>query len=498
MTTRRTLTLRAASAALAGGVGALGLAPYGIWPATLAALAIAFLLFDRADGPRQAMYIGWFFGTGYFAVGLLWIVEPFLVEPDRHGWMAPFALVLLSAGLALFWAAAFRFAALAPARRRNLALIAALGIAELARAYVLTGFPWAGLAQVWVGVGPDQLLASVGPHGLGLITLVAGLALARVIAGPVELPLRLAGVAGLATLLGAGFWLGASAPQTQMRDLTVRIVQPNATQTQKWDPDWTPVFMERKLSYTAAGPAPDLIVWPETSILTLVEFAGPIFDDIGKVANGVPVVAGIQRVEDSRYFNSAILLENGTPTQLYDKHHLVPFGEYIPFGDVAARFGLHGFAAQAGQGFSSGPGPELIDLGPLGTALPLICYEAVFPQHARNGTRPDMLIQITNDAWFGERSGPYQHLAQARMRAIEQGLPMIRAANTGISAIIDPYGRMVASIGLGEAGYADAALPAPLSPTLYASTGDWPAAVLLFSALLLWWRKPFRYAANSD
>ena len=176
----------------------------------------------------------------------------------------------------------------------------------------------------------------------------------------------------------------------------------------------------------------------------------------------------------------------------------MPFGEYIPFGDVAARFGLHGFAAQAGQGFSSGPGPELIDLGPLGTALPLICYEAVFPQHARNGTRPDMLIQITNDAWFGERSGPYQHLAQARMRAIEQGLPMIRAANTGISAIIDPYGRMVASIGLGEAGYADAALPAPLSPTLYASTGDWPAAVLLFSALLLWWRKPLRYAANSD
>ncbi|WP_050928205.1 apolipoprotein N-acyltransferase [Aestuariivita boseongensis] len=471
-------------ALLAGALGALGLAPYGIWPATLVSLAGAFILFDRADSPRQAALTGWAFGTGYFALALLWIVEPFLVEPEIYGWMAPFALVFMAAGLALFWAVGFLVAARAREGMRLLTLITALAVAELARAYVLTGFPWAGFAQIWVGHGPDLLLATIGPHGLGLITLFAGLALARAIAGQGALPVRLLGLLPVAAVLGFGFVLAASLPPVAEGAKVVRLVQPNARQDQKWDPEMIPVFLNRNLTFTAQTPRPDLIVWPETSVPTLMEYGGPIFEEMSAAAQGTPVIAGVQRREGARLYNSAFLLDGATPTQIYDKHHLVPFGEYIPLGDLAARFGLFGFAARDGQGFSSGSGPRLMDLGDLGRALPLICYEAVFPQLSRTADRPDMLIQITNDGWFGQHSGPYQHLAQARMRAIEQGLPMIRVANTGISAMIDPYGRITHSLGLGEAGYLDAPLPQALPKTLYARSGDWPMLGLLILASL--------------
>ena len=480
MTPRRRVGL----ALLVGAVGALGLAPYGIWPATLAALAVAFFLFDRAESRTQAWMTGWAFGTGYFAVALMWIVEPFLVEPEIHGWMAPFALVFLSAGLALFWAAAFYVAYMAPKGTHILTLIVAMATAELARAYIFTGFPWAGLAQIWVGHGPDLLLATIGPHGLGLITLFAGLTLARLVWGRAAWPVRLAGVAPIIAVLGFGFVMRASLPETETRAHTIRLIQPNARQDQKWDPAMIPVFLDRSLGFSAQSPAPDLIVWPETSVPALMEFGGPIFEDMAAAAQGAPVIAGIQRRQDRRLYNTAFVLNGDGPSQIYDKRHLVPFGEYIPLGDLAARFGLHGFAAREGQGFSAGPGAQLMDLGVLGRALPLICYEAVFPHLSRLDERADMLIQITNDAWFGDYSGPYQHLAQAQMRAIEQGLPMIRVANTGISAMIDPYGRITHSIALGEAGYLDAPLPAPLGRPLYASTGDWPIVALLIFATL--------------
>lgn len=475
--------------ALAGGIGALGLAPFGLWPATLLALAGAVFLFDRATSARQALALGWAFGTGYFAIALMWIVEPFLVEPEIYGWMAPFALVFMSAGLAIFWAIAFRVSWSAPDAIRGFALVIAWSLAELARAYVLTGFPWAGFAQIWVGHGPDQMLALLGPHGLGLVTLACGLALARALSPGIAWSLRVGGIAVTAALLAGGFWLGGRLPEPVLQQAaTIRVVQPNAPQEEKWNPDRIPVFLDRKLGFSAQDPAPDLIVWPETSVPALLAYAGPILEDISRAAGDVPVVAGVMRRDGARLFNSALLIRNATPAEIYDKHHLVPFGEYIPFGDLAARLGLHGFAAREGQGFSAGPGPLTMDLGRLGRALPLICYEAVFPHLSRAETRPDMLIQITNDAWFGQWSGPYQHLAQARMRAIEQGLPMIRAANTGVSAMIDPYGRISASIPLGEAGFVDAALPAAREEPLYARTGDWPVLGLLLLACLVLWR----------
>ena len=188
----------------------------------------------------------------------------------------------------------------------------------------------------------------------------------------------------------------------------------------------------------------------------------------------------------------------GAVTAIYDKHHLVPFGEYIPFGDLVFRLtGIAAFAAQEGFGYSAGTGPAVLDLGPrLGRALPLICYEAVFPGILRAApARADWILQITNDAWFGTLTGPWQHYALARLRATEQGLPLVRVANTGVTAVVDAHGRAVVAMGLGRRGFLDARLPAALPPTPYARLGEWPlGGVLLagFAGLLLWRRRPAR------
>jgi apolipoprotein N-acyltransferase len=227
------------------------------------------------------------------------------------------------------------------------------------------------------------------------------------------------------------------------------------------------------------------VLWSETAIPWSLEWAGTALEEIARAGGDAPVALGVQRSDGLRYFNAMITLDqSGAVTQTYDKHHLVPFGEYMPLGDLLARFGIYGLAANQGHGYSAGPGARLLDFGPLGHALPLICYEAVFAHDVNAAPeRPDFLIQITNDAWFGRGAGPRQHLAQARMRAIEQGLPLARVANTGISAMIDAHGRITASLPLNTAGYIDAALPAPGAVTPYARSGDLPLALLVTIAL---------------
>ncbi len=487
----RGLPLRMLVAAGLGALAALGLAPYGFWAITMVALALVPWMLQGVDTPRRVAWLGWALASGYFAHALIWIVEPFLVDVARHGWMAPFALVLLAGGLALFWAAAFWAAARLgrSGPMRVVALIVTVPLAEFARAYVLTGFPWAGLAQIWVETPVSLLLAWIGPQGLGALTLMAALLPGLALVTRRHPVMRLMSFlpALIVVVMGAG--LARTVPAESARTGTVRIVQPNAPQHQKWDPDYMPVFFQRQIGFTAASPQPDLVVWPETAVPVLLEYAAEAFARMSEAAQGTPLAVGIQRRDGSRHFNSLVKLDaGGDVAAIYDKHHLVPFGEYFPGGDFAARLGLRGFAAQEGDGYSAGPGPVLLDFGRLGRGLPLICYEAVFPEDAKSGEgRGDFLLQVTNDAWFGEFAGPYQHLAQARMRAIEQGLPMVRAANTGISAMIDPWGRIVESLPLGEAGYIDAELPQPLPATLYSRIGDWPVpAVLLIGLVGLW------------
>ena len=456
-------------AAALGAFSAFGQEPYNQPLAMLAGMGTGLWFFRLVPDVRRAAWFGWAFGFGYFAHALQWLVSPFLVDVARHGWMAPFALFFMAGGLALFWAAAFALSRRLSPGVWPLAFFWAG--AELLRAYVFTGFPWAMPAQATVDVFAGQALAVVGPHGLTLALFV----LLGLVADP-RIHKALRGAVGAVLL--AAFIVPPLVPTSPLSDQTVRLVQPNAPQREKWDPEKIPVFFDRQLQFTAAASPekPDLIIWPETAIPWLLENAEPVLERIAEAADGTPVALGLQRFAEQTYFNSMVVVaEGGAVTHLYDKHHLVPFGEYIPFGVLLARYGLQGLVG----GYGAGPGAQVLDLGPLGKALPLICYEAVFAHDVNAAPeRPDFLIQITNDGWFGKGAGPRQHLAQARMRSIEQGLPSARAANTGISALIDPRGRLLARIPLHTAGFVDARLPMPLPPTLYSRTGDWP--VLLF------------------
>lgn len=464
-------------AALAGACGALSQAPYDLAPFILLMLAVGFWAWDQSAGPRGAFVTGWMLGAAYFALSLRWIVEPFQVDAATYGWMAPFALALLAGGLGLFWGAAF---ALARWLGSGVALIVAWTGSEFVRAYVFTGFPWANPAQALLDTGLAAGLGVVGPHGLTFVLV----ALASLV--------LLSGVLFRGLLICAALALAVpvSPPEPEMRDVIVRLVQPNAPQHQKWDRDLAHGFVERQLQFTATAPEgaqPALVVWPETAIPYLSSVAQPVFDWAHEAAEGAPVLMGVQRDDPrGRVHNSAVLIgPEGRPSAHYDKHHLVPFGEYMPLPALFRSIGVRALAERTELGYTPGPGPEVLDLGEVGQALILICYEAVFPQNMRAEMRPDFVVQVTNDAWFGQSIGPQQHLALARMRAIEQGLPLARVANTGITAMIGPRGALLDQLPLNQAGFLDARLPAPVPPTVYAQTGDMPLGLILLAAFVL-------------
>jgi len=466
-----------------GAVAALGHPPFDLWLLTLLGFAAAFYQLMRVDAGRLAFVLGLGFGTGYFVLSLNWIVEPFFVDPWRHGWMAPFAITFLAAGLGLFFAVAFW-----SAKRLSVAggaVVLTLTLAEVIRAYLFTGFPWAMPSYVLIDQGVAQGAAIVGPHGLNLLFFVVAWSLAWAVFSGERRDVW--SVAALAMIAGLAVPVASPSPSISEERPVVRLIQPNAPQHQKWAPQYAGLFFERMVKFTRTGEErPDLIVWPETAVPVWLHNAANTLGIISGAAGDVPVVLGINRAEGRRIFNAAILMDSeGQVAETYDKHHLVPFGEYMPFEWLFRQIEVGGLAARAEGGYASGPGPRLLDFGALGTALPLICYEAVFAHDVgRAPARPAFLMQLTNDAWFGSRSGPQQHLAQARMRAIEQGLPMIRAANTGISAVIDPAGRITDSLPLNTAGYLDAILPASVAPTLYSRTGDVPWAFLVLLGMI--------------
>ena len=425
-------------------------------------------------------------GIGYFGLALHWIVEPFFVDPLRHGWMAPFALFFMAAGMALFWGAAAALAVrmAGPRPGRALVFAVALTLAEMLRAYLLSGFPWAHPGHVWIGSPLMGLAAWGGPHGLTLVTLLLSAGLAAALwARPafVFLP-----VVALAVLFGAVQTL-PPAPDPAGDAATLRLVQPNAPQHLKWRRDMMPVFFRRSLDLTAEPPegaAPSLVIWPETSLPALLRDSADLRARIAEAAGGAEVLVGGQRLQAGMVRNALFHLDaGGAVVATYDKHHLVPFGEYVPLTGMARALGLRGLAEVAGAGYAPGPGPGTLDLGPLGRAFPMICYETIFPHYIGHVARPGWMVQVTNDAWFGAFSGPYQHLELAQLRAVEQGLPLLRAANTGVSAVIDARGQVVASLPLGAAGALDAALPPALPATVYARTGDWLVLGILLATL---------------
>ncbi len=478
-------------AALAGVCAAFGHAPFDLWALTPIALAGLFHLAASAPNPARGGLLLWVGATAYFAVTLNWIVEPFLVDAAATGWMAPFALALMAGGLALFWVpagwVACRFVPASRPGHRLAVLAGVLVLTEAARGVVLTGFPWAHPGHVLIASPLLPLAALVGAQGLTVLVLgvAAGIAAFRL-----ARPMGALSVLAVPLLAGlAAMALVPPAPAPTPQAPIVRLIQPNAPQHLKWREDLIPVFFQRSLDLTAMAPrdggaAPDLVVWAETTLPVLLEYSDGARARIADAAGGAQILVGVQRFEGFRPRNSAALLTpNGQIAAVYDKHRLVPFGEYFPGGNAAQALGIRGLAEVLAGGYAPGPGPAVLELGgALGGVFPMICYEAIFARDIRRVPRPDWMVHLTNDAWFGALSGPYQHLALARLRAVEQGLPVLRAANTGVSAVIDARGTITAALPLNVMGALDAPLPPALPPTLYGRMGDAPILLLVFLA----------------
>ncbi len=471
---------------------ALGHAPLDWWIASVIGLAVVFFLMRSAPDLRTALWHGWALGVGYFGFSLRWIISPFLVDIARDGWMAPFAVVLMAAGFALFWM-------LAAGITHKFFKCGIIGLAlsivavEALRSLILTGFPWALLGHVLIPTFLGQAAAVGGPHLLTLIVTLLSASLAILGVGRFRMGLSSAALTVATAAMFASVNLATTSVTRSLNDgPIVRLIQPNAPQDEKWDIEKRDIFFNRMLEFTGSDEIPDLIVWPESAIPTLLNYADPELELVSEAARGAPLIVGVNRAQGGLYFNSFVLMgRGGAIDAFYDKQHLVPFGEYVPGGDLLHNVGIQGFGASYGGGFSGGEGIRTVNVPGIGPIRPLICYEGIFAEEVGGTeTRPRALVLITNDAWFGKDAGPYQHLAQARLRAIEQGLPMVRVANTGVSAMIDPYGKITASIDMNTAGFIDAALPDALPPTPYSKYGDIPVFLLLIVLMSgLFWRK---------
>ena len=490
----------------AGVLAALVHPPFGFLPG-LVAYPLLMLLAERSGTVRGAFWVGWLAGFGYFLVGCWWVAEAFLVNPAQ-AWMAPFAASLLPAGIGLFWGGATalyrRFAPSGPAR--VLVFAALFGLFEWLRGHVLTGFPWNPAGAGWAaGSAGSQFAALAGVYGLGLVTVAATSAFALLmVPGPrkTRIGVALTGLSVLAALvIGGSIRLaGARVEETRTR---VRIVQADVDQQSKWTPEAYRSIVERYVDLTAlaATTRPDLVIWPEGALpASFNSVFAPGAPDGAAIAQalqpGQTLLAGFGRGEpdeggEDRYYNSLVALhdEGGEGLRIaaiYDKHRLVPFGEFLPLGGLMSAIGIRSLVHMPAD-FSPGPTPAPIDLPNGPRVQPLICYESLYPGFTPAGVgRPEWIVNVSNDAWFGATSGPIQHLNLASYRAIETGLPVVRATPTGVSAIIDPWGRVIDGQRLdsGRSGVIDAWLPGPTEPTLFGRFGDLPFWLLVLAGLV--------------
>lgn len=505
---------RAAIAFLAGAASSLAMAPFNAWPILFITFPIAVWLIDGASAGKRrgipaAAIAGWWFGFGYFVPGLYWIGYAFLVDADTFAWLLPFAICGLPAYLALFTAFGFALARLlwSPNALRILALAISLTVSEWLRGHLLTGFPWNAFGYALTE--PLALAQSIALVGIWGLTFLA----VAIFASPVVLfdggpqsqrrwlAPALGGIVLAAMAIYGGIRLHST--QTQLVDkVRLRIMQPDLPQDARFNYAAKADVMQRYLTLSDRSTGPQSTGVRDVSVLIWPESAFPFFlsreaDAMAQIAELLPrgtvLLTGTVRPPDTppgrritRAYNSMYAIDHdGSILAVYDKLHLVPFGEFLPYQNLMEKVGFVQLTKVQG-GFLPGVVRHEIDLPNAPPLLPLICYEAIFPDEIdTRSARPGWMLNITNDGWFGYSTGPYQHLQQARMRAIEQGLPLVRAANTGVSAVIDPVGRIVARLGLGVEGVLDTSLPTSLPPTVYSRVGDLPAALMVALAMLL-------------
>ena len=495
----------------AGGLAAIAQPPFGILPGLLGYAMMAHLVDSGSDERpiRSAFWRGWLAGFAYFLIGCWWVAEAFLVDA-RQIWMAPFAAALLPAGLGLLWGLAMAlYRWLRPERPwRWLVFAGALTALEWVRGHLLTGFPWNLPGESWRAGSPiSQVAALVGAYGLTWITLAAAAAFAAPLSGSDRRGQFAPPLVAVLTL--AGFWAWgelrlrhAVAPDPGAP--VIRVVQPDVKQEAKYsDDNLRSIFLRYiRLTGTPVRRAPDIVVWSEGAIPI---FANDLLSPdegwaqaIGQSLHpGETLMLGALRLTGPaakpHAYNSLIAVRAGPQglkvTGVYDKYRLVPFGEYLPAEQILGPLGFKDLAHLT-DGFDHGPSPRPMAPEAVPPVQPLICYESLFPDLVRDAvnagpTRPQWIVNVSNDSWFGVTSGPLQHLNQASYRAIEEGLPIVRATPTGVSAIIDAYGRVVPgkSIGLGGVGLIDGPLPKALPLTTYGRAGDASLGVLLIASI---------------
>ena len=519
---------RRAIAFVAGALGALAMAPFDLFPTLLAPMVVGVWLLDGASETagarrgalsfaalRAAFGAGWWLGFGYFLAGLWWLGAAFLVEADKFAWALPLGVVGLPIILAIFTGAGFTLARVLwrPGPGRVLIFAAALTASELARGLLFTGFPW----NVWgMALGGNLVLAQagslVGLYGLTLLA-VAIFASPATLADPTEsAPRRWSRAMTVATLalaaLAAFGGLRLTGGNVEaVKGVKLRIMQPNLPQDAKFRPDNKADILRRYLALSDRATSPRAtgladvthLIWPESAFPFILARDPQALAQIGAaLPAGAVLITGAARVEEStalqgrvgdnlRYFNSVqIVASGGAILESADKVHLVPFGEYLPFRKWFDQIGLRQFVHIPG-GFDAGQRRKALRAPGLPDIAPLVCYEAIFPGEVTpegSAARPGLLLNVTNDGWFGRTPGPYQHLAQARLRAIEEGLPLVRAANTGVSAVVDPYGRILAQLPLGVDAVLDAPLPQRIEPTVFARW-PWISPLVLCGAALM-------------
>ena len=510
--------VRLAIAVAAGACGALAMPPYGLFPALVVSLSVAVWLIDGAAvggagrrTVRACAAIGWAWGFGYFTAGLWWLGAAFLVEADQFAWALPLGVLGLPAARLVWSRGAGRIAALA----------FGLTAAEWLRGHVLTGFPWNTLGMALGGnLWTMQAASLVGLYGLTLLAVLIAAAPATLATGATpkaRIAPTLAALIALAGLAAYGAGRVPAAPDPAVAGVRLRLIQPNIPQDDRFGSANRERIVSKYLELSDRALSPERtgiadvthLIWPESAFPFLIQRDPEALGRIGAaLPEGKQLITGAARMrelpngerptrENAVFFNAILTIgAGGRFGDIYDKVHLVPFGEYLPgpLDAVLRAAGLRQFIAVPG-GFTAGDraGQRILNVPGLPPVAATICYEAIFPgailpPDPADGAPavPGLILNLTNDAWFGDTPGPRQHLAQARLRAVEEGLPLVRDANSGISAVVDAHGRITASLPLGVEGVLDADLPARLpGRTPYAAFGDGPFALGLIACLLI-------------
>ncbi len=531
---------RGGVAFIVGALSLLAMPPFFCWTILFITMPVLVLLLDGAalkkkNRLKNAAFIGWCFGFGYFLMGFYWIYHAFLIESNKFGWLVPIIVPLLPAVLALFYALVCVLAVWfwRAGAARILALALSFGVVEWGRGHLFTGLPWHTFGYSLTA--SDSLMQSASLFGLYGLTILAVILFASPIllwhsdlswvrswlkdgvkdwrrfdikavrpdckkyANGAEGRFFVGVMAVFALLWTWGslrLWF-----EVDMQDkVAIRVVQPNVLQKNKWNPKKKQEIIGRFKSLTKEAVKDvkqkqgykTLVIWPESAMPFLMLRKQKFLDEIAALLpENTFWITGNVRIEEKNgarvFYNSLLLLDdNGQWLDYFDKKHLIPFGEYMPFKSVLSLIGLQQLANAHGE-FGVGTKTRYIAGNGIPAFAPLLCYEVIFPQEIiEKGARPEWLLNLTNDGWYGLSDGPFQHMHYSRVRSVEQGLPMVRAANTGISAIIDPYGRVVSQLSLGQAGVLRGRLPSKISPTLYARFGGWIFVLILVFAGLMY------------